>query len=92
MTDPEYAKILTQRENERIGRSESATANLESRILRKSKTRIAKIQAQRAAAILTETLGVPHVVVESIDANGKKTFQPVRQEFGLPGKVDETNC
>lgn len=36
----------------------------------------AKRQAQRAAEILTETLGVPHVVVKMDDG----TFQPVRAD------------
>lgn len=36
-----------------------------------------KIQATRAAALLTETLGVPHVVVETVDPKtGRKDWQP----------------
>lgn len=42
------------------------------RSVQKSLRRDAKI----AAATLTEITGIPHVVVETIDANGKKTFQP----------------
>lgn len=37
----------------------------------------AKKDAKTAANMLTELLGVPHVVIEAVDDAGKKTFQPM---------------
>lgn len=45
----------------------------------KKRNKSFKRDAIHAAATLTELLGVPHVVIETVDATGKKTFQPVRQ-------------
>lgn len=49
--------------------------------------KLARRNAKDAAETLTTLLGVPHVVIETVDASGNKTFQPV-QESGLPGKTD----
>lgn len=49
----------------------------------KDRNRSLRRDAYVAAATLTEITGIPHVVVETIDANGKKTFQPAP---AVPGK------
>lgn len=44
---------------------------------RRNERRIARRNADFAAALLTETLGVPHVVVETVDPKtGRKDWQP----------------
>lgn len=43
---------------------------------RRNERRTARRDAAFAAATLTEITGIPHVVVETIDTNGKKTWQP----------------